>query len=136
MKKLLLFPAILIALFLFPFSTANADTLVNFSASAPVLYEDGTAIGASDTLSYFMYCGDIQGSYGIALNVTTDLVNGGDDVDVSLCVSGPGTYYFVVTAYSFLYRTESIYSNEVTRAFVSADFDHIPMAPTILSISP
>ena len=135
MKKLLFLPVLL--LFCFPFSSAEAaNTSANFSASAPTLYVDGTTIGVDDTLSYFMYCGTSPGVYNIALNVTTDLVNGGEDVSVALCVPTPGTYYFVVTAYSFLYQSESSYSNEVSKVFIAADFDHIPMAPTILVISP
>lgn len=123
-------------LLLLPFDDAVADTSATFTATATVLYEDGSAIPASDPISYFLYCGTTQGNYNIALNVTTDLVNGGENVNVSLCVPSPGTYYFVATAYSFTHQTESVYSNEVSKIFIAADFEHIPMAPTILAISP
>lgn len=134
MKKLLLLPVAL--LFLFPLSVMAGNTTADFSATAPTLYEDGTTIGIDDTLSYFLYCGTTSGTYNIALNVTTALVSGGENVSVALCVPSPGTYYFVATAYSFLYQTESVFSNETSKVFVSDDFDHIPMAPTILSVSP
>ncbi len=134
MKKYLLALALLV--FLSVCSPAYADTNATFSATAPTQYEDGSIIGTDDTLSYFLYCGTSQGNYNIALNVTTELVNGGQSVDVSLCVPSPGTYYFVATAYSFLYKTESTYSNESSKIFITDDFDHIPMPPIILSISP
>ena len=134
MKKLLLLPIAL--LFLFPFSAVAANTSAFFSATAPTLYEDGATIGTDDTLSYFLYCGTTSGVYNIAFNVTTDLVNGGENIGVGLCVSSPGTYYFVATAYSFLHQSESQYSNVANKTFTSDDFAHIPMAPTLLSISP
>lgn len=115
---------------------ALGDTTAVFSATAPTLYEDGDPIGLDDTLSYFLYCGTSSGDYTAALNVTADLVNGGETIDVGPCVSSPGTYYFVATAYSFLYKSESVYSNETSKLFIAADFDHIPMAPTFLSINP
>ncbi len=137
MKKYLLAFALVLSLSLSLCAPAYADNLTaTFTARAPLTYEDGMNIGSDDTLSYFLYCGEVSGDYNIALNVTTDLVEGGEEVSVSLCVTTPGTYYFVGTAYSFLYKTESVYSNEITKTFIAQDFTHIPNPPTILSVSP
>ena len=87
MRKLLLLPIAL--LFLVPFFAVAADTSAFFSATAPVIYEDGSAIGPDDTLSYFLYCGTTSGTYTIAFNITPDLVNGGENIGVGLCVSSP-----------------------------------------------
>lgn len=136
MKKFLLLFIFLAASAMFS-TSANADTTVNFEATAPTMYESGQSIGSDDTLSYFVYCGTVSGVYTIAFNMTNDFVNnGGERISVSLCATSPGTYYFVATAYSFLYQTESIYSNEVNITFSTQDFAQIPMSPFITSVSP
>lgn len=133
MKKLLLLPLVL--LFFFS-SNAMADQTATFTAIAPTLYENGSSIGTDDTLSYFIYCGTDTGVYSIAFNMTDAFVAGGENIDVSLCVPSPGTYYFVATAYSFLHQAESVYSNQVIKTFTTEDFVQIPMAPTVLSVAP
>jgi len=142
MKKSPFFPAVLLlCLTLFAClvspSAAHADTTVTFEAIAPTMYESGQSIGTDDTISYFVYCGTVQGVYTIAFNMTSDFVaSGGENINVGLCATSPGTYYFVATAYSFLHQTESIYSNEVNRTFSTQDFTQIPMSPFITSVSP
>lgn len=135
MKKLSFLPLIL--LLLIPFDNVEAaDTTSFFTATAPTMYEDGTLFDPGEVISYFMYCGTTPGTYNVAINITDQIVNGGENVVVGLCVTTPGTYYFVATAFSFLYNTESVFSNETSRSYIAADFEHIPMAPEILFVAP
>lgn len=136
MKKLILCFTLFFACVLLSVP-ASANPTTNFTAIAPTLYENGDNIGPDDSLSYFLYCGTVSGVYTVAFNMTQDFVsNGGEDIDTSLCASSPGTYYFVATAYSFLHKTESMYSSEVNTTYTTQNFSKIPMSPQITSVSP
>ena len=64
-----------------------------------------------------------------------DLTTAGASVDVQTCVQGtPGTYYFVATATSTLYATESVFSNEATRFYTANDLGNVPNAPVLFTV--
>lgn len=103
------------------------------SATAPTQYVDGTMIPATDTLTYKVYCGSVQGDYPFVFDVPN--LDVGTTIDISACVQGtPGTFYFTATATSTVHSTESDYSNETTRFFSSADLGKTPLAPTLFTV--
>ena len=108
----------------------------HFSASAPTQYEDGTDIGSDDPLDYYLYCGESPGVYTVIFPMTQLFVNGGEDINVGLCVTKAGTYYFAATAFSTLYQEESVHSNEATKIYTDQDFVNVPMAPVLISVGP
>lgn len=107
----------------------------DFSWTPPTNYENGTVIdSATDTLTYSLYCsGTSGGPYDLlASNLTGNSING---QDVTSCVNGvAGTYYYVATATSSLYNSESAFSGEASRTYTSVDLGQIPNPPTILSV--
>ena len=117
-------------------TSAFAEVLTFFSATAPTHYEDGNLIDSDDEIQYMIYCGSNSGVYSAGIPTTQAFVNGGEDLDVSFCVTGVGTYYFAATSWSVLHGTESIKSNEVTRTYTIDDLPGTPMAPVLLSVGP
>jgi len=114
-------------------SVTLALPINTFTYEAPLQYEDLTLIDPVDILQYTLYCSDIEGgpydtSWGVGLDTVISQ-------DVSECVLGtPGTYYFVVTAFSVLHDTESIFSNEVSKTYGFTELGKVPMPPTIISV--
>lgn len=129
MKKLTIFLALLISPAIF--AAPNSD----FSWTDPTNYEDGTIIdSAVDTLTFSIYCSGTQG--GPYTLVQDNLTNSPQQIDVQSCVQGvPGTYYFVLTAVSTYYNTESDYSNEASRLYSAAELGKTPNAPVLLSVN-
>ena len=122
-------------------TSAYAEVLTHFSATAPTHYEglngqDGDPIDPDDEIEYMLYCGLNSGVYTAGIPTTQAFVNGGEDLDVSFCVTSADTYYFVATAWSVKYGTESRKSNETTRTYVVDDLPGTPMAPVLLSVGP
>jgi len=112
----------------------SAAPVSDFSWTAPTQYEDGNVIPATDILSYRLYCGDTQGGpYPFLYDVGSAVEAAVQDVGT--CVQGvPGTYYFVATATSTDYASESQYSNEANRTYSAADLGRVPLPPTLLSV--
>ncbi len=112
----------------------QADPVSSFSATAPTLYDDGTVIPVSDVLSYRLYCGDTAaGPYLFSFDTPT--LAPGTQIDVGACVQGtPGTYYFVATAISGTFNTESVFSNEDLRTYTQADLPKTPNEPTLFTV--
>jgi hypothetical protein len=129
MKKLMLFSVLLISSAIF--AAPNSA----FNWTAPTNYEDGTIIDPGvDVLTYSIYCSDTQG--GLYNLVEANLSSSPQNVDVASCVQGiPGTYYFVMTAVSTFYNTESGYSNEISRTYSATELGKTPNAPVLLSIN-
>lgn len=116
-------------------SVVSATPLSDFTWTPPTNYNDGTVIPSSDTLTYRLYCSTTSGSGYIFIN---SYVGGSSaqSVDVSACVNGvPGTYYFVATASSSVYNSESAYSNEITRTYTATDLGKVPNAPILISVT-
>lgn len=120
------------ALLMFP---AFAIPLSNFSWTAPTNYENGAVIDpVTDPLTYSIYCGTVSGGpYNLVQSgITGESAN---NIDVGTCVNGtPGTYYFVATATSTLYSTESAFSNEVARTYTVTDLGQVPNPPVLLTV--
>ncbi len=91
---------------LIPVSKASAAQ-TTLSWSAPAMYSDGTAMAVS---GYKVYQGTAKGAY-------TDSVDVGNQTSYTLSnlVNG-STYYFAITAYDGA-KTESAYSNEMSKSF-------------------
>lgn len=103
------------------------------SATAPIQYEDGNMIPVTDTLTYTVYCGSVTGDYPFAFPAPN--LDVGTTIDISACVQGtPGTYYFVATATSTVFASESSDSNETTRTYTVVDLGKVPLAPTLFTI--
>lgn len=130
---------ILVLVLAFASASTNAQTIeTRFFATAPTQYDDDTDIGLDDSLEYSLFCGETSGMYWMMWDISPLLVNGGTDVDVASCVTQPGTYYFVATAFSSLKQTRSDYSNETTKTYTEQDFidSNIPTAPVLISVGP
>ena len=107
-----------------------------FSASAPTSYENGDLIPGDEVLTYKVYCGNTPGGPYPFVYDANNLVLTGQAIDVGTCVQGvPGTYYFVATATSTKFGTESQYSGEATRVYTNAELGRIPLPPTLFSIT-
>ena len=113
---------------------AKADPVSNFSATAPTQYEDGNMIPATDVLSYTLYCSDtLGGPYLFSYDAAG--LDPGTQIDIATCVQGvPGTYYFVATATSGTFSSESANSNEATRTYSAIDLGKTPLAPTLFTV--
>lgn len=107
-----------------------------FTASAPTQYENGDIIPGDEVLTYMVYCGTTPGGpYNFAYNAN-NLVLSGQAIDVATCVQGvPGTYYFVATAISSKFGTESGFSNETTRTYTADALGKVPLPPTLFQIT-
>jgi len=127
MKKILILLTLLIGV-------AAAAPISTFSWTAPTQYVDGNMIPATDILSYRLYCGDTQGGpYPYMYEVGSGVVSAVEDL--ATCVQGvPGTYYFVATATSTDFGSESDYSNEVFRNYTATDLGRVPLPPSLLSV--
>lgn len=114
---------------------AFADPTSTFTATHPTQYEDGTVIPSTDILTFTINCGNTAaGPYLFTYPVAS--LESGTVIDVSSCVQGtPGVYYFVATAISGTFSTESIFSNESVRTYTASDLGKTPLAPTLLIIS-
>lgn len=125
--------AVTIALLLLS-AAAQAVPDATLSVTAPTQYEDGTIIPTTDTLTYKVYCGDVQGGmYPFVFDAPS--LDAGTTIDVSACVQGtPGVYYFVATATSTVNVSESSFSNEASRLYTSIDLGKVPLAPTLFTI--
>lgn len=114
---------------------ASAAPNSNFSWNEPVNYENGQVIDpVADLITYNLYCGTTTGG---PYNFVTEFLGGNtaSNVDVGSCVNGvPGTYYFVLTANSTLYNSESVFSNELSVTYTTQDLGLVPNAPVLLSI--
>jgi len=118
----------------FAITIAEAAPVGQFSATAPTSYENGAGIDPTDILTYKVYCGTQPGVYDFVYDAP-DLTTSGASVDVQTCVQGtPGTYYFVATATSTLYATESVFSNEATRFYTANDLGNVPNAPVLFTV--
>lgn len=106
----------------------------NFTWTAPTQYEDGTMIPATDVLTYRIYCSSTTGGpYAFFWDVGSAVE--ANNLDVSACVQGvPGTYYFVATAFSADFATESAFSNEATKTYTNIDLGRVPLPPTLLQV--
>jgi len=105
-----------------------------FTATAPTQYESGEVIPATDTLTYTVYCGDKAGGPYLS-SFPNVLLIAGTVIDVALCVNGvPGTYFFVATATSTVFASESLFSNEVIRTYSAAELGRVPNAPTLFTV--
>jgi len=115
-------------------SLTHAAPVSDFSAIPPTQYEDGNIIPATDILAYRIYCSNTQGGpYLFSFDTPTIAV--GTSIDVATCVLGvPGVYYFVATAISGTFGTESGNSNETTRTYTAADLGKTPLAPTLFTV--
>lgn len=103
------------------------------TATAPTQYVDGTMIPVTDTLTYKVYCGSSVGNHPFVFDAPN--LDAGTVIDISACVQGaPGTYYFVATATSTVYASESAVSNEATRSYTAVDLGKTPLAPTLFTI--
>ncbi len=119
---------------LFAAATLNADPNGQFSATAPTQYEDGNMIPASDVLTYKVMCSNSQGGPYLYSFDVPNLV-AGTQVDVAACVQGiPGAYYFVATATSSTWMTESSSSNETTKTWSAFELGKTPRPPTLFTI--
>lgn len=106
----------------------------NFTWTAPTQYEDGLMIPATDVLTYRIYCSATTGG---PYNVWWDVGSAteANNLDVSACVQGvPGTYFFVATARSADFNTESAFSNEATKTYTNVDLGRVPLPPTLLQV--
>lgn len=104
-----------------------------FSATAPTQYVDGNMIPVTDTLTYKVYCGNVSGNYPYVFDAPN--LDVGTTIDISACVQGqPGTFYFVATATSTVWASESADSNETTRVYTAGDLGKTPLAPTLFTI--
>jgi hypothetical protein len=113
---------------------AKAVPVSEFSATPPTQYEDGTMIPATDVLSFRIYCSDTLGGPYL-FSYDTPTIAPGTQIDVSTCVQEvPGTYYFVATAISQTFSSESGDSNEVTRTYSAIDLGKTPLAPTLFTV--
>ena len=105
-----------------------------FTWTAPTNYEDGSVIPATDILSYTIYCSNTQGgpyNFSFPAGTAESIPN----LDVGACVQGvPGTYYFVATAYSPDYASESAFSGEATRTYTAIDLGKVPNPPVLVSV--
>ena len=112
----------------------SAAPNTDFSWTEPTQYEDGNVIPATDILSYTLQCGNTSGgpyNFQFAMGSSVSTAN----VDVGACVGGvPGTYYFVATATSADFNTESVFSNEASRTYTAADLGKVPLPPTLFTI--
>jgi len=107
----------------------------NFTWTAPTNYEDGSILDTvADPLSYTIYCGTAQGGpYNITFDAGINVESG--TIDIGACVNGiPGTYYFVATATSSSFNTESAFSGEVSRTYTAVDLGKVPNAPILISV--
>lgn len=113
---------------------AYAVPISSYTWNEPTNYENGEVIDPTDILTYTLYCGNSSGGpYFAAFDVGTG--SSANNVDVANCVNGvAGTYYFVLTARSTLYGTESNFSNEVSRTYTAADLGKVPNAPILLTV--
>lgn len=110
-----------------------AAPITTFNATPPTNYEDGTVIPTTDVLSYSIYCGTTSGGpYFIVQSGLTNLTDA--PVDVGSCVTAPGTYFFVATATSSAFGTESGFSNEVAKVYTAGDLGKVPVAPVLISV--
>lgn len=116
-----------------------AETAPNtdFSWTEPTNYEDGTVIPNTDVLTYKLSCSTTSGpTYEFPIGSIGVDTNSATLVDVGSCVQGiPGTYYFVLTATSADFGSESVYSNEISHTFTADDLGKVPNAPVLISIS-
>ena len=104
-----------------------------FTATPPTNYEDGTVIPATDLLTYSVSCGlQTGGPYTLVTSGLGSLNS--TPVDVGSCVTSPGTYYFVATATSADFVTESTFSNEIAKTYTAADLGKVPVAPILISV--
>jgi hypothetical protein len=113
---------------------ASAAPFSDYTWTPPTNYENGEVIDATDIITYNLYCGSASGG---PYNFVAELPSGNSagQVDVASCVGNtPGTYYFVLTAFSTLYATESPFSNEVSRTYTAADLGKVPNAPILLTV--
>ena len=118
----------------FVVTAVEAAPTGNFNADAPTTYVNGAGIDPTDVLTYKVYCGTQQGVFDFVYDAP-DLTVGGASIDVQSCVQGtPGTYYFVATATSSLYGTESVFSNETTRFYSANDLGNVPNAPVLFTV--
>ena len=133
-RMIVVLPLLLLGLLLVSDET-QADPVSTFTASHPTQYEDGRIIPSTDVLKFTIYCGtNAVGPYPFSFSIAS--LESGASVDVSSCVLGsPGVYYFVATATSAVYGTESIFSNEVVRTYTASDLGKTPLAPTLFTIS-
>jgi hypothetical protein len=116
------------------FLLSGAVLADNFSAIAPTHYNNGDPIPVSDTLSYKVYCGNMQSAYPFVFDAPN--LDVGTQIDITACVQNTGgTYYFVATASSTVFSTESPFSVEISRTYTQGELDKTPNAPTFLTIS-
>ena len=135
MKKILgMFVAGLAASVFFTLGIVSAAPNSDFSWTAPIQYEDGNVIPATDIIDYRIYCGIAAGGpypYQYVAGTTVEAAT----IDVGTCVQGsPGTYYFVATSFSTDFNTESVFSNEVNKTYSAADLGKVPLPPTLFSV--
>lgn len=110
-----------------------AAPITTFNATPPTNYEDGTVIPVTDVLSYAIYCGTTSGGpYNLVQAGLPNLTDA--PVDVGSCVTQPGTYFFVATATSADFGTESQFSNEVAKVYTASDLGKVPVAPVLISV--
>lgn len=115
--------------------TAYAAPNTVFSWTAPTNYEDGSVLDPIlDPLTYTIYCGTQQGGpYNITFDAGVNVET--NTIDVGACVNGiPGTYYFVATALSSSFNTESANSGELAKVYTAADLGKVPNAPVLISV--
>lgn len=105
-----------------------------FNATPPTQYVDGNPIPGTDVLTYTVFCSSNQGGpYNFSYPANS--IATGEVIDISTCVQGvPGTYYFVATATSTDFGSESQFSNESTRTYTANELGKVPNAPTLLTI--
>ena len=132
--KLAILVVLWIGLMLVP-TMVQADPNSTFTATHPTQYVNGTIIPATDVLDFTIKCSStVSGPYLFSYDVAS--LESGTVIDVSSCVQGtPGTYYFVATALSSAFGTESSFSNEATRIYTKDNLGQVPLAPTFLIIS-
>ena len=132
MKKLIATGLVIVAFTSGLFAVAAPSS--NFSWNEPTNYQNGQVIDpTADLITYNLYCGTTTGG---PYNFVQEILGGSSaTVDVASCVNGvPGTYYFVLTANSTLYNSESVFSNEAAHTYTTTDLGLVPNAPVLLSI--
>jgi hypothetical protein len=119
----------------FIFSVASAIPLSDFTWTEPTNYENGQVIDPiTDVITYSVFCSSTSGGpYTLVANGLTG--SAANNLDVGSCINNtPGTYYFVATATSSFYNSESIFSNEASKTYTVTDLGQVPNPPVLISV--